>query len=413
MMDAIDEQFFKKEKMTEEEFRYYYSIIENCKDICDSKHKVNGNGKCEILQLSLKRIEPSIISLNGIVYIGKENRVINDLKDAIKKLYSNGILDCSKPYRRTTTHVSKYSSKPTTDEIEYDGVINISDDASIDQEANKSTSEIPIEEIRKEVCKKIIKFFSEFTFVPATRFINTLSKFTTQKDAKTYINNYMSLTDHPDKNEIADKIKSSEFNEILTQLFTCRGDKEINKRLEIYYGPAGTGKTTEAIKLYPDANVTVCNELMDSDSIMKVFDFNDENGHPVFKPSQLQLDMIAGRPHILDEMNLLPLNTLRFLQGVLDSKEKIKQQNTVRKITLIRYILLRIIKVLFLFQATSIMKITLCAWQKVKKDLSQTDLSVASPNPPAAREEVSLFLFQAFPNGQLCASASAHPLAVP
>ena len=255
----------------------------------------------------------------------EELKVINEIKNKINELYGD-IGKCAKPYRRTTTCVSKYSSKPTTDEIEYDGVINISDDTTTDTEAKQSTSEIPIEEIRKEVCKKIIKFFSEFTFVPATRFINTLSKFTTQKDAKTYINNYMSLTDHPDKNEIADKIKSSEFNEILTQLFTCRGDKEINKRLEIYYGPAGTGKTTEAIKLYPDANVTVCNELMDSDSIMKVFDFNDENGHPVFKPSQLQLDMIAGRPHILDEMNLLPLNTLRFLQGVLDGKEKINYE---------------------------------------------------------------------------------------
>lgn len=77
MMSIIDEQFFRKENMTEEEFMYYFEIIENCKDINDSKYKVNGVGKCEILELHLKKIEPSIIELNGTVYIGKQNRCIN------------------------------------------------------------------------------------------------------------------------------------------------------------------------------------------------------------------------------------------------------------------------------------------------------------------------------------------------
>ena len=77
MMSIIDEQFFRKENMTEEEFMYYFEIIENCKDINDSKFKVNGVGKCEILELHLKKIEPSIIELNGTVYIGKQNRCIN------------------------------------------------------------------------------------------------------------------------------------------------------------------------------------------------------------------------------------------------------------------------------------------------------------------------------------------------
>ncbi len=257
--------------------------------------------------------------------IEDENKFRDALIEKLKTHYPK-ISDFSKPYRRTrTSSVSSYTTDGSG--IKYDGVINISggtDDTL--QDKVETVKEASLEDKRKKVCSDIIKFFSEFTFVPATRFVNTLSKFTTQKDAKQFISNYMNLTDHPDKNDICEKIKSAEFNNILKDLFECRGDKEINKRLEIYYGPAGTGKTTEAINLYPDANVTVCNELMDSDSIMKVFDFNDENGNPVFKPSQLQLDMIAGRPHILDEMNLLPLNTLRFLQGILDSKEKINYE---------------------------------------------------------------------------------------
>ncbi len=77
MMDAINEQFFKKENITEEEFKYYFELIGKCKDICDSKYIVNGSGKCEILELHLKKVEPSLIKLNGTVYIDKENRIIN------------------------------------------------------------------------------------------------------------------------------------------------------------------------------------------------------------------------------------------------------------------------------------------------------------------------------------------------
>ena len=248
----------------------------------------------------------------------QETKLIENLVSEIKSAYDPSKI--FKPYRRERTSKSGYV------DIKYDGVISIDEGAPTDLEASTTKSEADISDKRRQVAKDIIKFFSEFTFVPAARFVNTLSQCSSYAECKKYVNDYMNLVDHPDKNEICEKIKSDEFKNITTNLMDCKGDKQINQRLEIYYGPAGTGKTTEAIKLYPEANVTVCNELMDSDAIMKVFDFNDENGHPVFKPSQLQLDMIEGRPHILDEMNLLPMNTLRFLQGILDSKEKINYE---------------------------------------------------------------------------------------
>ena len=130
----------------------------------------------------------------------------------------------------------------------------------------------------------------------------------------------------------AEKIKSDEFRNLCNDLFACKSGNVVNKRLEIYYGPAGTGKTTEAIAKYPDAKVTVCNETMDSTDLMKTFSFNDENGNPVFKPSALQEDMIAGRPHILDEINLLPLSSLRYLQGILDGKKEIEFEGNLIQI---------------------------------------------------------------------------------
>ena len=209
---------------------------------------------------------------------------------------------------------------------------------SFDEILNES-SEVPAVEAPKEVeitpafkkkaAKNLINFFSEFTFCPAIRFTNTLANCMAYSKATEYVNNYMDLCDHPDKNAISDKLKSDEFKMICEDLFKCASGNKVNNRLEIYYGPAGTGKTTDAIKTYPDAKVTVCNELMDSTDLMKTFSFNDENGHPVFKPSTLQEDMIAGRPHILDEINLLPLSTLRYLQGILDGKKQIEFEGKI------------------------------------------------------------------------------------
>lgn len=174
------------------------------------------------------------------------------------------------------------------------------------------------------VAKGITKFFSEFAFTPAIRFVNSLTNTNSYKDATTYIKNYMSLCDHPDRDSICEKIKSEEFKQLYDDIQKCKTGNVVNKRLEIYYGPAGTGKTTIAINENPTAKITVCNETMDSTDLMKVFSFNDENGNPVFKPSAFQMSMRNGEPHILDEINLLPMSTLRYLQGILDGKKFIE-----------------------------------------------------------------------------------------
>ena len=51
-------------------------------------------------------------------------------------------------------------------------------------------------------------------------------------------------------------------------------------------------------------------------------DFCFEDGKPSFKPSVLWNCMTEGKPIVLDEINLLPFDSLRFLQGVLDGKSE-------------------------------------------------------------------------------------------
>ena len=92
----------------------------------------------------------------------------------------------------------------------------------------------------------------------------------------------------------------------------------INNRLKVYYGSAGTGKTTLAQK-EADNRCIVCNNSMFPSDIMEDFVFVD--GNPSFNPSILWDCMEKGKPIVLDEINLLPFDTLRFLQGLLDGKK--------------------------------------------------------------------------------------------
>lgn len=173
-----------------------------------------------------------------------------------------------------------------------------------------------------EAISKTINFFKEFEFEPNFRFINTLS-FKAQKsnsEATSYINNYFSLIDNTYKNEIASKCNSKEFKEILKMFHDyANPSNHINQRFAVYYGSAGTGKTTLAMK-ESDNRCIVCNASMLPSDLMEDFVFS--NGQPTFQKSNLWNCMENGLPIVFDEINLLPFDSLRFLQGILDGKKE-------------------------------------------------------------------------------------------
>lgn len=180
---------------------------------------------------------------------------------------------------------------------------------------------------RIEAVKGFLQFFSEFKFNPAARFINTFARQASNKAARDYLVCYVKLINNSDWTDIVEKTKSPEFDVVTSALLTYPPEKKINSRLDIYFGDAGTGKTTEAIAEYPEADVVPCNSSMLPDELMRVFDFNDENGNPVFKPSSLRLAMEAGKPIIFDEINLLSFECLRLLQTLTDNKSVIHYNN--------------------------------------------------------------------------------------
>ena len=166
----------------------------------------------------------------------------------------------------------------------------------------------------------MIRFFSEFNFTPNFRFINTFAYHysVSEKDAKSYIANYFALTDNSYKTAIHDKMMSTEFQNILAGFQDVLPNKRINSRFKIYYGSQGTGKTTLAMQ-EADNNCMVCHNAMLPQDLMEDFDFVD--GKPIYRPSALQIAITEGKQIVLDEINLLPFESLRFLQSILDGKK--------------------------------------------------------------------------------------------
>lgn len=250
--------------------------------------------------------------------------------DLINKYKGNTV---GTPYRRN----SKSSITPNPSVVSKPSVasnpsaianVNISiienDEDEIKEETIAQNYVTKSYDYKQNLAEKLIKFFSEFNFIPAARFCNTLFNYIKDSDnnPKDYCANYFKVCDNPDVDNITEKMKSKEFNEILNLVKSVSSDvnNKINNRLEIYYGPQGTGKTTYVTNKFPDAKVIICNPSMVPSDLMEEFEF-DSNGNPKFKPSELQKAMVEGKPIILDEFNLLSTDCLRTLQGYLDNKK--------------------------------------------------------------------------------------------
>ena len=181
----------------------------------------------------------------------------------------------------------------------------------------------------KETISKLINFFSEFQFEPNFRFVNTLCKNVISygtSSAKDYITNYFSLIDHQYTGSIVEKMKSTEFNELLKDMSSLVCTKSINTRFKVYYGSQGTGKTTKAMEEASNLCM-VCHSAMLPADLME--DFKFEDGKPNFQPSALQNAMTTGKKIVLDEINLLPFESLRFLQSILDGKKEFTYKGKV------------------------------------------------------------------------------------
>ena len=205
--------------------------------------------------------------------------------------------------------------------------------ASTSGSKGTGTYTITYEELKSKIVSiisLITKFFSEFTYTPSFRFINKL--FTKTDNIQEYVINYFSTQNHVFAKEIADKVKSVEFKDIcrsindivnnidrLPEEIKNRLVPKVNSRLVIYIGEPGTGKTTSAM-LDAVACMICSSDMLPADLLTYV---NFVDGKPVFSKSPLWIAMEKGQTIVLDEVNMLNFESLRFLQGLTDNKEYI------------------------------------------------------------------------------------------
>ena len=199
----------------------------------------------------------------------------------------------------------------------------------IPPEKDKEKEKEELMEQMTSTYKDFLKFFSETSFKPSIRMIDTLSRLNL-KSGQNYIKWFMELINHPDREVIVPKLKSDEWKNIHSQMLDIykkvgESIDPINSRLEIVYGPNGTGKTYDVIKeyqeKYPDIGVMACSSSMSSaEDLLQVFDF-DEGGKPVFKDSPLTEAIKKDQPVILEEARLMQQSAMAFLQSLLDCKD--------------------------------------------------------------------------------------------
>ena len=187
----------------------------------------------------------------------------------------------------------------------------------------------------KNLVTKWFNFFSEFHFRPQPRFMNSLALLGSLKEMRSYVVGYFELTNNSYAQDVEQKVKSREFDDLAADTALVRPTHRINTRLEIYYGEPGGGKTTTAICNNPDAKVVLCHASMTPDELFRGFDFEEEKdadgkvtgSHPVFKGCALREAMEQGKTVILDEINLLNEDCRRALQAVTDAKAAVTINN--------------------------------------------------------------------------------------
>ena len=203
------------------------------------------------------------------------------------------------------------------------GSLNSSNSSSVSNESNTidryTTNVIKTEnQIKQEVLEGIEELQNtmlQFDTAVTPRMVSTMLH---HSNPESYLYGYLKLTGR-ECDDFMKKTQSQEWRRMMNKLKSAN-PKRINKRLAIYFGPPGGGKTTAALR---EAGKKIgMHKDMTAKELMFDFTF-DGNGNAQFSKSVFAQAMENGEPIVCDEMNLASNTLLQFMQSVLDNSKSI------------------------------------------------------------------------------------------
>lgn len=202
------------------------------------------------------------------------------------------------------------------------GSLNSSNSSSVSSESNtidRYTTNVTKTEnqIKQEVLEGIEELQNtmlQFDTSVSPRMVSTMLH---HSNPEAYLYGYLKLTGR-ECDDFMKKTQSQEWRRMMNKLKSAN-PKRINKRLAIYFGPAGGGKTTAALR---EAGKKIgMHKDMTAKELM--FDFTFKNGEAQFSKSVFAQAMENGEPIVCDELNLASNTLLQFMQSVLDNSKSI------------------------------------------------------------------------------------------
>lgn len=172
-------------------------------------------------------------------------------------------------------------------------------------------------QIKQEVMEGIEELQNtmlQFDTAVTPRMVSTMLH---HSNPEAYLYGYLKLTGR-ECDDFMKKTQSQEWRRMMNKLKSAN-PKRINKRLAIYFGPPGGGKTTAALR---EAGKKIgMHKDMTAKELM--FDFTFKDGEAQFSKSVFAQAMENGEAIVCDELNLASNTLLQFMQSVLDNSKSI------------------------------------------------------------------------------------------
>ena len=132
--------------------------------------------------------------------------------------------------------------------------------------------------------------------------------------SRIWIGELIKEMEHAEKLREVGKVKVEEF-------FRKFEDPATKERLFIVVGETGVGKSYMIQKRYPDIIQYACDKRYDPYTLC--YHFVNEGGELTPKETPFLKALKEGKKVFLDEMNMLPHDTLLFIQGITDEKDTV------------------------------------------------------------------------------------------